>query len=78
MPEELRKHEMLMNSLHLDVSMRKTVPAARAKAAETGAPAAAIELPDGYRHRQDLGGLRVRPAPPCSMPSSSPPGSTTA
>ena len=36
-----------MNSLHLDVSMRKTVPAARAKAAETGAPAAAIELPDG-------------------------------
>ena len=47
MPEELRKQEMLMNSLHLDVSMRKTVPAARAKAAETGAPAAAIELPDG-------------------------------
>ena len=47
MPEELRKQEMLMNSLHLDVSMRRTVPAARAKAAETGAPAAAIELPDG-------------------------------
>ena len=47
MPEELRKQEMLMNSLHLDVSMRKTVPAARAKAAKTGAPAAAIELPDG-------------------------------
>ena len=47
MPAELRKQEMLMNSLHLDVSMRKTVPAARAKAAETGAPAAAIELPDG-------------------------------
>ena len=46
MPEELRKQEMLMNSLHLDVSMRRTVPAARAKAAETGAPAAAIELPD--------------------------------
>ena len=47
MPAELRKQEMLMNSLHLDVSMRKTVPAARAKAVETGAPAAAIELPDG-------------------------------
>ena len=31
MPEELRKQEMLMNSLHLDVSMRRTVPAARAK-----------------------------------------------
>ena len=30
MPEELRKQEMLMNSLHLDVSMRRTVPAARA------------------------------------------------
>ena len=53
MPAELRKQEMLMNSLHLDVSMRKTVPAARAKAAETRAPAAAIELPDG----------RIQPVP---------------
>ena len=47
LPEELRKQEMLMNSLHLDVTMRKTVQPARDKAAETGAPAAAIELPDG-------------------------------
>ena len=36
-----------MNSLHLDVTMRKAVPAARAKAEQTGNPAVAIELPDG-------------------------------
>ena len=44
---ELHKQEMLLNSLHLDVSMRKAVPAARAKAEQTGNPAVAIELPDG-------------------------------
>ena len=37
-----------MNSLHLDVTMRKAVPAARAKAEQTGNPAVAIELPEGY------------------------------
>ena len=46
-PSELHKQEMLMNSLHLDVTMRKAVPAARAKAEQTGNPAVAIELPDG-------------------------------
>ena len=46
-PSELHKQEMLLNSLHLDVSMRKAVPAARAKAEQTGNPAVAIELPDG-------------------------------
>ena len=44
---ELHKQEMLMNYLHLTAEDRPTVPAARKKAAETGAPAAAIELPDG-------------------------------
>jgi len=44
---ELHKQEMLMSSLGLDVSMRRTVPAARAVAERTGAPACAIELPDG-------------------------------
>ena len=36
-----------MNYLHLTPDMRPCVPAARKKAEETGAPAAAIELPDG-------------------------------
>ena len=44
---ELHKQEMLLRSLDLDVTERKTVSAARAKASETGSPAAAIELPDG-------------------------------
>ena len=43
----LHKMEMLMRSLNLEVNMRKTVPAARAVAEETGKPAIAIELPDG-------------------------------
>ena len=46
-PSELHKQEMLMNYLHLTPDMRPCVPAARRKAEETGAPAAAIELPDG-------------------------------
>ncbi len=46
-PAELRKQEMLMNSMQLSVNMRRTVPAARARAEETGAPAVAIELADG-------------------------------
>ena len=46
-PSELHKQEMLMNYLHLTPDMRPCVPAARQKAAQTGAPAAAIELPDG-------------------------------
>ena len=44
---EASKQEMLMNYLHLTPDMRPCVPAARKKAEETGAPAAAIELPDG-------------------------------
>ena len=46
-PSELHKQEMLMNYLHLTPDMRPLRPAARKKAEETGAPAAAIELPDG-------------------------------
>ena len=46
-PSELQKQEMLMNYLHITPDMRPCVPAARKKAKETGAPAAAIELPDG-------------------------------
>ncbi|MBQ1265073.1 MAG: DUF1846 domain-containing protein [Oscillospiraceae bacterium] len=44
---ELHKQEMLLSHLHIDVSMRKAVPAALEKAEQTGAPAVAIELPDG-------------------------------
>ena len=36
-----------MSSLQLDVNMRRCVPAALEKAEQTGAPAVAIELPDG-------------------------------
>ena len=46
-PGELKKQEMLMRYLNIDPTMRRTVPAARAKAEQTGAPAAAMELPDG-------------------------------
>ena len=46
-PGELHKQEMLMSSLQLDVNMRRCVPAALEKAEQTGAPAVAIELPDG-------------------------------
>lgn len=41
------KTELLMKQLDLDVSCRSVVGAALEKAKETGAPAAAIELPDG-------------------------------
>ncbi len=46
-PSELHKQEMLLSSMHLDLTMRKAVPAAREKAAQTENPAVAIELPDG-------------------------------
>ncbi len=46
-PSELQKQEMLLNYLHLDLSHRRCVPAALEKAKQTGAPAVAIELPDG-------------------------------
>ena len=70
MPEELRKQEMLMNSLHLDVSMRKTVPRrpgqgrrdrrARRRHRAAGRPRSSPARPPGSW---------VRPAPPCSTPS---------
>ena len=44
---ELSRLELLMRTLGIDFSDRKTVPAALALAAQTGEPAAAIELPDG-------------------------------
>ena len=44
---QLHKLEMLMGSLGIEPEMRKTVPAARAFAAESGETAMAIELPDG-------------------------------
>ena len=46
-PSELQKQEMLLNYLHLELSHRRCVPAALEKAKQTGAPAVAIELPDG-------------------------------
>ena len=44
---EVYKLEMLMNSLGISTEIRRPVKAALEKAEETGAPAVAIELPDG-------------------------------
>ena len=45
--EEAFKIELLMRQEHLTVNDRNTVRAALARAAETGAPAVALELPNG-------------------------------
>ena len=44
---EVRKIELLLQQAHADLHDRKVVPAALAKEESTGAPAAAMELPDG-------------------------------
>lgn len=44
---EIYKIELLMKSLGIDPSIRSTVAPALKKAEETGAPAVAIEMPDG-------------------------------
>ena len=54
MPEELRKQEMLMNSLHLDVSMRRTVPAARPRLPKRARCRSDRAAGRAARHRQDL------------------------
>ena len=46
-PSELRKIELIMNSLDIGAKDRPVVAAALARAEDTGAPAMAIELPDG-------------------------------
>ena len=46
-PAQVQKLEMLLNSLGLDGSMRRAVPAALTAAEVTGGPATAIELQDG-------------------------------
>ena len=46
-PSEMRKIELIMNSLDIGVKDRPVVTAALNRAEETGAPAMAIELPDG-------------------------------
>ena len=45
--EEAFKIELLMRQEHLTVNDRSTVPAALARVEETGAPAVALELPNG-------------------------------
>ena len=45
--EVVRKLELLLKKANVDLSARKVVAAALAKAEETGLPAAAMELPDG-------------------------------
>ena len=45
--EVVRKLELLLKKANVDLSARKVVSAALAKAEETGLPAAAMELPDG-------------------------------
>ncbi|MBQ8830709.1 MAG: DUF1846 domain-containing protein [Oscillospiraceae bacterium] len=46
-PSQVQKLEVLMESLDLECSARRTVPAALTAAEVTGGPAAAIELQDG-------------------------------
>ncbi len=46
-PKEVQKIELMMNSLGLSSNDRPVVAAALKRAEETGAPAVAIELPDG-------------------------------
>jgi len=46
-PSEMRKIELIMNSLDIGAKDRPVVAAALARAEDTGAPAMAIELPDG-------------------------------
>ena len=56
-PVDVQKLEMLMRSAGIQNAMRRTVPAALTAAEVTGAPAAAIELPDGTivtGHTSDL------------------------
>ena len=45
--EEIEKIDILMQKLHIEINDRKVVPAALTKEAKTGAPACALELPDG-------------------------------
>ena len=45
--EEVFKIELLMKQAHITVNDRTVVDAALKRAEETGAPAAALELPDG-------------------------------
>ena len=46
-PAEMRKIELIMNSMNIGPDNRPVVAAALQRAEETGAPAVAIELPDG-------------------------------
>lgn len=46
-PSEVRKIELIMNSLNISPENRPVVAAALKRAEETGAPAVAMELPDG-------------------------------
>ena len=45
--EEVYKIELLLKQAHVTIEERKVVPAALKREEETGAPAAALELPDG-------------------------------
>ncbi len=45
--EEVGKIKLLLHQLGIDVAERPVIPAALERAEETGAPAAAIQLPDG-------------------------------
>ena len=47
MEEETQKLELLMNQAGISTADRQVVAAALVRAEQTGAPAAALELPDG-------------------------------
>ena len=55
--EEIEKIDILMQKLHIEINDRKVVPAALEKEAMTGAPACALELPDGRIVRGKTGKL---------------------
>ena len=46
-PEVANKIEFIINSAKIDIKSRRAIEAAKLREEETGAPAAAIELPDG-------------------------------
>ncbi len=46
-PSELRKIELIMNTTGISLTERPVIAAALNRAEETGAPAMALELPDG-------------------------------
>jgi uncharacterized protein (UPF0371 family) len=76
-PAELHKQEMLLSSLGLDVTMRKTVPPPAPWPKRPARPPAPSSCPTAGSSRARPPGSWARPAPRCSTRSSCWPASTT-